>query len=200
MLPPPGFPGVQIEEISAGVRTVAGVATSITAFIGRAKRGPTDSDEASPVAINSFAEFERIFGGPWVESALGFAVRDFFLNGGMQAVIVRLYHSRDGAMAKARLNGHGLILEAVNPGAWGNQLRARIDHHTPSLADGSSDPNTFNLSIRDGTTGVIEVFKDLSVKRKHARRADVILKSSSTLVRAVAPLPRTRPKKHPEAL
>ena len=36
------FPGVYIEEIPSGVRTITGVATSITLFIGWAPRGPTD--------------------------------------------------------------------------------------------------------------------------------------------------------------
>jgi Bacteriophage tail sheath protein len=196
----PEFPGVFIDETPAGARPISGVATSITAFIGRAKRGPIDSDDASPVAIGSFAEFERIFGGLWLESPLGFAVRDFFLNGGTQAVVVRLYHTKDSTRTRARLNGHGLVLEAVNPGTWGNQIRARIDHRTAPLANGSPDPETFNLSIRDGTTRDIEVFKDVSVKRSHARRVDKMLESLSKLVRTVAPLPRARPKKHPEPL
>ena len=38
----PTYPGVYIEEIPSGVRTITGVATSITAFVGRALRGPTD--------------------------------------------------------------------------------------------------------------------------------------------------------------
>ncbi|TXI19274.1 MAG: phage tail sheath family protein [Nitrosomonas sp.] len=82
------YPGVYIEEIPSGVRTITGVATSITAFIGRAQRGPTDK----AVMINSYAEFERIFGGLWLESTVGYAVRDFYLNGGSQAIIVRLFH------------------------------------------------------------------------------------------------------------
>lgn len=84
----PTYPGVYIEEIPSGVRTITGVATSITAFIGRAQRGPTNEARS----INSFSDFERIFGGLWLESALGYAVRDFYLNGGSQAIIVRLYH------------------------------------------------------------------------------------------------------------
>src|SRR5216117_1419395 len=81
------YPGVYIEEIPSGVRTITGVATSITAFIGRALRGPVNK----AVTINNYGDFERIFGGLWVESTLGYAVRDFFLNGGGQAVIVRLF-------------------------------------------------------------------------------------------------------------
>ena len=44
------YPGVYIEEIPSGVRTITGVATSITAFVGRAARGPRDK----AVSINSF--------------------------------------------------------------------------------------------------------------------------------------------------
>ena len=52
------FPGVYIEEIPSGVRTITGVATSITAFVGRALRGPVNE----PVVVNSYGDFERIFG------------------------------------------------------------------------------------------------------------------------------------------
>ena len=51
------YPGVYVEEIPSGVRTITGVATSITAFVGRAARGPRDK----AVGINSFADFERIY-------------------------------------------------------------------------------------------------------------------------------------------
>src|SRR5215212_321300 len=84
----PSYPGVYIEEIPSGVRTITGVATSITAFVGRAKRGPVNE----PVTVNSFGEFERVFGGLWRDSPLSYAVRDFYLNGGSQALIVRLFH------------------------------------------------------------------------------------------------------------
>jgi len=79
-----------------------GVATAITAFIGR--RARTDDE---PITINSNSDFERTFGGLWTESTL-VAVRDFYLNGGSQAIIVRLYHpkfattqDRDKALAAA---------------------------------------------------------------------------------------------------
>src|SRR5579875_2148645 len=91
----PTFPGVYIEEIPGGVRTITGVATSITAFVGRALRGPTSDDTDKnnrAVTINSYADFERMYGGLWAGSTLGYAVRDFFLNGGSQAVIARLFH------------------------------------------------------------------------------------------------------------
>jgi len=91
---PENFPGVYVEELSGAARTISGVATSITAFIGRASMGPVNQ----PVVISSYSDFERTFGGLWLESSLGYAVRDFYLNGGDQAIIVRLVRpAEDGS-------------------------------------------------------------------------------------------------------
>ena len=62
----PTYPGVYIEEVPSGVRTITGVATSITAFIGRARRGPVNESKT----INSYGDFERIFGGLWAKSTM----------------------------------------------------------------------------------------------------------------------------------
>jgi phage tail sheath protein FI len=51
----PTYPGVYVQEISSGVRTIAGVSTSITAFVGRARRGPVNE----PVTCFNFGEFSR---------------------------------------------------------------------------------------------------------------------------------------------
>jgi hypothetical protein len=120
------YPGVYVQEIPSGVRTITGVATSITAFVGRALYGPDDV----PVTVNSFGDFERIFGGLWTGSNLGYAVRDFFQNGGGQAIIVRLYNPETGATAKAaksKLKVGDFHFEAADKGAWGANLRATID-------------------------------------------------------------------------
>jgi phage tail sheath protein FI len=100
----PTYPGVYIEEVPSGVRTITGVATSITAFIGRTLRGPVND----PVMINRFGDYERVFGGLAADSPVSYAVRDFYLNGGSQAVIVRLFRpffatdaDREAALATA---------------------------------------------------------------------------------------------------
>src|SRR5258708_26589588 len=81
------YPGVYVEEISSGVRTITGVATSITAFIGRALRGPIDK----AVTINSYGDFERLYGGLWTDSTLGYAGRGFYFNGGRPASLLPLH-------------------------------------------------------------------------------------------------------------
>src|SRR5215470_17692591 len=79
-------PGVYIEEIPSGVRTITGVATSIALFIGWAPRGPLDR----AVRLTSFADYERAYGGLDQRSLLGYSVRHFFDNGGSDAYIIRL--------------------------------------------------------------------------------------------------------------
>src|SRR5687767_7408873 len=82
----PTYPGVYVQEVPSGVRTIVGVSTSVTAFVGKAKRGPINK----PVTIFNYAEYETRFGGLSADSEMSYAVRSFFLNGGSQAVIVRL--------------------------------------------------------------------------------------------------------------
>lgn len=80
------YPGVYIEELPSNVHTIAGVATSIAAFIGWAPQGPTDK----AVLVQSFTEFQSIFGTFTPGIYLAYAVNHFFANGGSQAYIVRL--------------------------------------------------------------------------------------------------------------
>ena len=80
------YPGVYVEEVPGRPAPIAGVPTSIMAFVGRARLGPTDE----PVMVAGFADFERLFGGLWQESTLGYAVQQYFANGGAKAIIVRV--------------------------------------------------------------------------------------------------------------
>jgi phage tail sheath protein FI len=194
----PTFPGVYIEEISSGVHTIIGVATSITAFIGRARSGPVNK----ATTINSFGDFERVFGGLWVESTLGYAVRDFFLNGGSQAIIVRLYHSEPVAPGKpskdkTTVTIDGLALEAAYPGAAGANLRVKIDVATSdSVAEqmGLSPEDLFNVVIQDASPGgSTEQFLNVSVA-DGPRRIDKVLQGESKLMRWSGTFPTPAPK------
>jgi len=194
----PTYPGVYIEEIPSGVRTITGVATSITAFIGRARRGPINQ----AVTINSFGDFEKIFGGLWLNSSLSFAVRDFFLNGGAQAIIVRLYHADPGSPnanpvvpapgTKAALTVGGLALTAANEGRWGVSLRAAVDKKNPptevAAAMGVATTDLFNLTVTDTGTGKGEKFLNLTVVDS-PRRIDKVLVAESELVGYTLPDP-----------
>src|SRR5438067_2960060 len=81
----PTYPGVYIEEIPSGVRTITGVSTAIGAFVDYFSRGPINQ----AVEVFSFADFERQFGGLDRLSEGSYAIQQFFLNGGTTAWVVR---------------------------------------------------------------------------------------------------------------
>ena len=186
------YPGVYVEEIPSGVRTITGVATSITAFIGATRRGPL----GEPVTINSFGDFESQFGGLWLGSSLGFAVRDFFLNGGSQAIIVRLYAgdaAGDAAKGTFAVKIGDFQFAAASPGKWGVSLRAAVD--LDNISDdvakgmGLTKADLFNLTVRDTDTGATEKFLNLTLIDS-PRKVDKVLASDSGLIRSKGDLPK----------
>jgi hypothetical protein len=202
---------VYVEEVPSGVRTITGVATSVTAFLGRAARGPVNE----PTTITSFADYERRFGGLWEESMLGYAVRDFFLNGGSQAIIVRLTNGAATAAITLETDASPskeLVLEAANPGAWGENLYVTVDHSTEdptapvSSPPESTDSTLFNLTVeerKDGEVQQVEQFLNVSLEESYASYLPRILEESSSLrgcrSRAMGPgrLPRAVPGRRP---
>jgi phage tail sheath protein FI len=187
MTGPTLYPGVYVREVPSNVRPITGVATSITAFLGRAVKGP--ANEA--VTVNGFADYQRLFGGLSRDSSMSFAVRDFFNNGGGQALIVRLVKDATAST----LTVSGLELEAASPGTWSDQL-------TVQIGPGSTDPSVaarygvqvsdlFNLTATDGRTGATETFANLTVLAA-GRNAQHVLAEESSLVRVVT-LPAATP-------
>jgi hypothetical protein len=148
------YPGVYIQEVASGVRTITGVATSIAAFVDFFAAGPLGPKNA--VQIFSFADFERQFGGLDTRSEASYAIQQFFLNGGSEAYVVRATSSTNPAVAAAITlndNANAPVLGVTaaapgpagtavpSPGAWGNLLRVDVDH-------GTTQPGTFfNLTI-----------------------------------------------------
>jgi phage tail sheath protein FI len=178
---------VYIEEIPSGVRTITGVATSITAFVGRAMRGPVDSDEKSPVRIFSYADYERIFGGLSADCPMSFAVYHYFQNGGSDALIVRVH--KDALTAQTPASPTAAVFSAANPGAWGARLRIRVDHNIDATIVDANIPNTmFNLRVKDLGTGVTETFLNVSITPGHPRFVSEVLLQSSRLLRGAATL------------
>lgn len=180
----PTYPGVYIEEIPSGVRTITGVATSITAFIGRALSGPVDE----PIIINSFPDYERQFGGLWIESTMSYAVRDFYLNGGSQAIIIRITHD-DAATASITLDTTDdaseppLVLLAKNPGTWGDSISVLVNHDTkdPTNSSAAADDSIFNLLIFVNGVQAEEHLK-VSMDENAIRYLPRVLSQSSALL------------------
>lgn len=118
-------PGVYVEEVSFRPKSIEGVGTSTTAFVGVTRKGPlfdlTDPPRTGPFltgvpeVITSFGEFERVYGSvtnlsfnastdvePPTINYLAHAVRAFFDNGGSRLYIARTFIPRtnpDGTIA-----------------------------------------------------------------------------------------------------
>ncbi|MFH8555536.1 phage tail sheath family protein [Streptomyces celluloflavus] len=177
------YPGVYVEELPSSVHSITTVTTSVTAFIGHTRRGPLNR----PVRVTSFAEFERRFGGLTARSPVGYAVHQFFGNGGTVAVIVRVTKAGTGKEACATLEsteGHSrcpvLEVHAKEPGSWGSGLRLAVDHDTPHPHE------TFDLRILDAHGTVHETFSGLSMDPGHGRYAETVINADSALIRVEA--------------
>jgi phage tail sheath protein FI len=123
-------PGVYVEEVSFRSKSIEGVSTSTTGFVGPTRFGPTDGE---PELITSFNQFERIFGGldpleyyavgnysaapTSLDNFLAHAVRAFFDNGGARLYIARAYRSLseadETATIPADISGDGIATAPV---------------------------------------------------------------------------------------
>ncbi len=125
------YPGVYVEEIPSGVRTITGVSTANTAFVDYFRRGPMNV----ATRLTSLAEFDRIFGGIDPNSEASYGIAQYFLNGGSVAWVVRVAGGDDAATddagkppAKATLRITGpspgdnpsLLITALSEGTWAN--------------------------------------------------------------------------------
>jgi uncharacterized protein len=82
-------PGVYVEEVPSGARTIEAVGTSTAAFVGAAPE-PARLNEA--VAVNNWSEFLRVYvtANTMDFSPLAQAVYGFFMNGGGRCYVVNV--------------------------------------------------------------------------------------------------------------
>jgi uncharacterized protein len=195
---PPSYPGVYVQELPSALHTITGVATSIAAFIGWAPMGPVN--EAAPV--QSWTDFQNRFGGLNPQSKLGYAVNQFFGNGGQQAYIVRVTWdpsfknpapgTTPAATAIASATVSGMTLHARSPGQWANGNAK----NPPAWVIGlnvvvtvGSDNARFSLTVRDINNNPLESFADLSTNPLDAqgRYAVTVVDNDSRYVTFVDP-------------
>jgi phage tail sheath protein FI len=177
----PTYPGVYIEEIPSGVRTISGVATSVAAFVDFFSRGPMNK----AVQIFNMGDFERELGGLHTKSEASYAIQQFFLNGGTEAWVVRL---ASGSFAAAQVQisddilpgSSTLTVTAISEGIWGNNIRVKVDNNVPK--DGE-----FNLIISEyGTVGARiaivrqEIFCNLSMNSGQTNFVQTLVNDQNT--------------------
>jgi uncharacterized protein len=177
----PTYPGVYIEEIPSGVVTITGVSTSVTAFLGYTPKGPVNS----AVHIYNYSDYVRNFGDLSKDSELGYAVQQFFLNGGSEAWVVRVAVGASSAGLTLCSPGASPVLDltASSAGTWGNYLKVDVDYITTN-PDGS-----FNLTVTEYIPqgaqliqGRQEVFQNLSMDSKSSQYAPNVINGSSRLI------------------
>jgi phage tail sheath protein FI len=92
-------PGVYVEEVSYRSKSIEGVSTTTTGFVGPARYGPFDLE---PDVITSLGEFERTYGngdrlqfedGSEMDNYLWHGVRAFFSEGGRRLYVSRVWHA-----------------------------------------------------------------------------------------------------------
>src|SRR5450631_3037262 len=199
------YPGVYIVEQKSGSHVITGVSTSVTAFVGAARKGISDT----PVALTSFADYVRTFGDVMdTTHPMGHSVGLFFANGGSRAVIVR---ALGGGAAEATLplpvvNGLLLTLTARSRGGWANGTGIGSGAQTGlfvevTAADQFPD-DRFNLVIAEWTPGVgggpasilaKETWGELSMSPGSLRYVQTVLAASSLVTAGVAGVPAPAP-------
>lgn len=190
MSPDPILPGVYIQEFPPGKRTITGASTSVAAFVDRFSRGPMET----PVRISSMSEFERDFGGLERTSAASYGIRQFFLNGGSEAWVIRVETSNSAA-ADVVLEGGGLEIVRIHAGRrvdrtsredhgdWGNGLRVEVNYET---SDPASEFNLLVSAVADegGRTVVrrSETFRNLTMRPGASNNAVEVVNANSRIV------------------
>jgi phage tail sheath protein FI len=150
-------PGVYIEEIT-GPRPIEGVSTSTVGMPGETERGPL-----TPILVTSWQSYYRWFGGyidlPGAVTQnvfLPYAVRGFFDNGGQRVFVARV--AGPGA-ASATADLGGCTLEAIGPGAWGNNILIAVKPASAAVP-GTTTENWFRIQVAYYRDGIPDPFVD----------------------------------------
>ena len=154
-------PGVYVEEVSFRSKSIEGVSTTTTGFIGPARYGPLDLE---PDIITSLGEFKRVYGdgqqltfgasGSPMHNYLWHAVRGFFEEGGKRLYVVRVFRPRAGSDGLARASigagAGGITVRARFPGAAGNtRVRLSLRMGQSILGGDASNPTVGALRNDD---------------------------------------------------
>jgi phage tail sheath protein FI len=158
---------VYVEEVSYRAKSIEGVSTTVTGFVGPTRYGPVGGD---PELLTSFADFERIYGGidslvfepnpPGTdqETQLNFmahAVRAFFDNGGTKLYVTRIYEYDTTTSpvpedtGKASAPGSPAVVFARFPGSGGNMRITISVKAGPNVLTADADDNTVVSGLTD---------------------------------------------------
>src|SRR5947208_1342867 len=117
----PTYPGVYVQEVPSGVRTIVGVSTSIASFVGRTQMGPL----GVPTRIQTLSDYLSTFGDDPTVSDMTRYVRLFFQNGGTDSWVTRIASGATSSTVTLKTEGgsNALVLTADNAGILGDTIR-----------------------------------------------------------------------------
>jgi phage tail sheath protein FI len=145
-------PGVWFERVDQAA-PIAELRTDVAAFVGTAERGPVHT----PVPVTSWEQFEAVFGAFLATSYLAWSVKAFFDNGGRRCHVVRVASPTAAPAAAMVRDANGtpaLLVEAGSPGAWGNDLEARLVSSSPAATTTvGAQPDDRGRSLVESVTG-----------------------------------------------
>ncbi len=161
-------PGVYVEETSFRAKSIEGVSTSTTAFVGPTRRGPV---AGTPDLITSYADFERVYGGHGpvhgMENHLAHGVRAYFNEGGARLYVARVFTpaADDGRARSAPVaTGTGATPPVARfvarfPGAAGNGRVTLRRSYQPASAEtmGRAEAGTLLRTGGDRVGGAARV-------------------------------------------
>jgi uncharacterized protein len=129
----PSSPGAYLQRYDQRPPPLATLRTDIAGFAGIAERGPV----GVAVPVESFRQFQAVFGDFIGGGYLAYCLRAFFENGGKRARVVRVASddpARGAAAASYPLPvvgaGVGWTIAASSPGTWGNGVSASLVERT----------------------------------------------------------------------
>ena len=137
-------PGVYVEETSFRAKSIEGVGTSTTAFVGPTRKGPfrLDLDDLStPELLTSYGDFERIYGsfadldfgaGVAATNFVAHAARAFFNEGGGRLYVARVFAGDRAAGPHRSQSGGGRRQPSRIRRALSRRGRQRPHHRTRS--------------------------------------------------------------------
>jgi phage tail sheath protein FI len=155
-------PGVYVEEIP-GPRTIQGVSTSVAAFVGPTRFGPTSG---RPELLTSYLDYGQIFGDAadlflgdsgQVPNYMALAVKGFFDEGGSSLYVVRTFAFTD---IGSPVDDHAHA-DVANPddGTQSLTLRARF----PGMAGNLR----VTFTLRAGSNALVETATGPNLTRVH---------------------------------
>jgi phage tail sheath protein FI len=178
-------PGVYVQEGPLVTFAPRSSAVSVAAFFGEAERGPT-----SPVLIEDWSSYRRVFGNLNNAYDLGYAVYHYFTNGGRSAWVTRVVGS--GAVTAtaspvpffptgiSNASASLFSVTATGAGTWGNGLTVEVLQG--NIAPSASELPTFSVVVRLNGQEV-ERWLEVTTNPARNRFVELLINRSSSYIR-----------------